>query len=68
MIISPTKAEDIRWRTELLQAMAMDLRKGYVTTAREVGKVTVWLANRIKSHDYTKDDEVLRRYPLTPLA
>lgn len=67
MIISPSKAEDIRWRTELLQSMAMDLRSGRLVTAREIGKMTIWLANRIKSRDYTKDDEVLKRYPLTDL-
>jgi hypothetical protein len=58
MIISPSKAEDIRWRTELLTDMAMDLRQGRVITAREIGKVTSWLADRIKNHDYTKDDAI----------
>lgn len=65
MIISPSKAEDIRWRIELLKDMAIDLGLEHLITAREIGKVTAWLANRIKSKDYTREDAILARYPLT---
>lgn len=67
MIISPSKAEDMRWRLALLTDMAMDLRNGNIVTAREIGKMTIWLANRIKTHDYKREDSILERYPLTDL-
>jgi hypothetical protein len=66
MIISPSKAEDIRWRTYLLTEMAMDLRQGRLITAREIGKMTSWLGTRIKTHDYAPNDATLSRYPLIP--
>ena len=66
MIISPSKAEDIRWRVSLLQEMAMDLRQGRLLTAKEIGRMTSWLDTRIKTHDYAREDAVLSRYPLSP--
>ena len=67
MIISPARAEDIRWRTELMKEMIEDLRMGRVITAREIGKMTSWLANRIKTHNYKREDSILERYSLVPL-
>lgn len=61
MIVSPAKLEDIRWRHQLLTDMEKDLREGRPITARELGKTTAWLAERIKTHDYSKEDAFLLR-------
>ncbi len=66
MIISPSKAEDMKWRFRLLTEMENDLREGRPITAREIGKVTAWLAERIKTHDYSREDAILERFPLSP--
>ena len=68
MIISPAKVEDMKWRLQLVSEMETDLRLGRVITAREIGKTTAWLAKRIQTHDYKREDAILNRYPHSPIA
>tara|TARA_R110000868_G_scaffold157343_2_gene384541 strand:+ start:2173 stop:2403 length:231 start_codon:yes stop_codon:yes gene_type:complete len=67
MIVSPAKLEDMRWRLKLLSEMETDLKEGRPITARELGRMTSWLANRIKTHDYSKEDAALKRLSPPPL-
>lgn len=61
MIFSPSRAEDMRWRFDLLSQMEVDIREGRKITAKEIGRMTSWLADRIKNRDYTEDDAHLNR-------
>ncbi len=54
----------MRWRLELLRQIGNDLRGNRPVTAKQIGKMTQWLDNRIKTHDYSKEDELLRKFPL----
>ena len=62
MIISPNKAADITDRLKLLEDMEMDLRAGRVKTAQAIGVMTNWLAHKIAHHDYSKLDELDRKW------
>jgi len=61
MIYSAAKAEDVRLRIGLLEDMEMLLRMGYSEAAQGAGKASKHLADRIKSHDYSKEDSFLVR-------
>lgn len=63
MIVSPSRAEDMRWRLQLLNDMEKDLREGRPITAKEIGRMTAWLDKRIKTHDYVREDA---SYKLSP--
>lgn len=65
MIVSPAKLEDMRWRAKLLKEMVMDISAGRVITAKEIGKTTAWLDNRIKTNDYSREDAFLLKESLS---
>lgn len=56
MMYSPAKAEDMRWRLTLLAKMQDALKNKCPITAKEIGTMTAWLDNRIKTHDYSRED------------
>lgn len=66
MIYSPSRAEDEKWRLSLLKQMLDALNNNCPITAKEIGKTTKWLHDRIHTRDYTEDDRVYYKvYKLT---
>lgn len=58
MIYSPCRSEDMRWRLELLDQMEDVLVSDCPVTAKEIGIMTKLLDDRIKNHNYAKEDKV----------
>lgn len=56
MIYSPTRHEDEKWRLTLIEQMLDAFNNNCPRTAKEIGRMTRWLDERIKSHDYTEED------------
>ncbi len=59
MIYSAAKAEDVRLRLGLLEDMELFLSMGMKEAAAEAGLASKHLAERIKSHDYSREDNYL---------
>lgn len=59
MIASRAKIADIEQRDWHLAQMQSALKEGLTTTAKTHGNEAFRLAERIKSFDYTKEDEYL---------
>lgn len=60
MIHSPAKEEDRKIRVALMEDMKMFIRIGNSEAATEAGKASKHLAERIKSHDYSREDNYLK--------
>ena len=61
MIYSPSRAKDIKWRLELLEKMLDAFNNNCPITAKEIGKTTKWLNDRILTRDYTEDDRTFHK-------
>lgn len=61
MIISPSRLEDMRERAYYLKTMEECLRDNLVITARKCGEHAKWLGERIKNHDYSREDAWLEK-------
>jgi hypothetical protein len=55
MIASRRKLEDMRTRAAMLDVLEIQVRNGLTEDAKEVGKASQKLAEKIRTHDYTND-------------
>lgn len=57
MIYSPTRAKDEKWRLSLIDQMLDALNNNCPKTAKELGGMTKFLDEKIRTYDYSKADE-----------
>jgi len=56
---SYNKTQDREMRTLTMQAMQIGLRAGLIDRVKDLGRTSLRLAERIKTHDYTQEDALL---------
>jgi len=56
MIVSRAKTEDMRVRALMLDAIELQVRTGRTEDAKATGQASQALAQKIKTHDYSKED------------
>lgn len=61
MITSPTREEDRKARTAILEALKIAIRTGDTVSAKGLGIASRALAERMKTHDYSQEDAWLAK-------